>query len=161
MGIEIIATLVSAVAAGLGFAGLEIVQKLVRQLLGVQEEPKPYGVRLGELTQSLSRASREVDAVLAELAQVARDRESAVHKLETDLASLEQRERELKTTIEALEKTPLPVAEHFAKLLESGERRSARRDYALFGAGVLVTTVISAAVVKSLTRVVSAGAASC
>ncbi len=62
------------------------------------------------------------------------------------MASLENREKELKEKIEVLEKIPIPVAEHFAKLLESGERRSVRRDYLLFGAGVLVTTVITIAI---------------
>ena len=66
-----------------------------------------------------------------------------MQKLESELATMEGREKELKERIDALEKTPLPVAEHFAKLIESGEKRSARRDYALFGAGVLVTTVVA------------------
>jgi septal ring factor EnvC (AmiA/AmiB activator) len=93
----------------------------------------------------LTRASSEVDEVLRELSNVARDREAAVEKLEGDLAGLEGREKELKNKIEALQKTPLPVAEHFAKLLESRERRAARRDYLLFGAGVVVTTAIAVA----------------
>jgi len=62
----------------------------------------------------LTKASKEVDSVLGELAQVARNREVAVRKLEVDLGALEGREKELKEKIEALEKTPLPVAEHFA-----------------------------------------------
>jgi hypothetical protein len=41
-----------------------------------------------------------------------------------------------------LEKTPLAVAEHFAKLVAPGEKRSAMRDYLLFGAGVVVSTAI-------------------
>ncbi len=59
------------------------------------------------------------------------------------MQTLETREKELKEKIEALESTPLPVAEHFAKLLESGEKRSAKRDYVLFGAGVVVTTGVA------------------
>jgi hypothetical protein len=107
------------------------------------EVEKPYSERLSELTASLMRASREVDSVLSELACVARNRESAVQRLEDDLQSMEMREKELKEKIEALENTPLPPAEHFAKLLESGEKRGAKRDYLLFGAGVIVTTVIA------------------
>lgn len=86
--------------------------------------------------------SREVDAVLLELTQAARTREESVRKLETDLASLELHEKDLKEKIEALEQTPLPVAEHFAKLIAAGEKRNAKRDYLLFGAGVIVTTII-------------------
>lgn len=55
-------------------------------------------------------------SILGELAEVARSREAAVQKLETDLETLETREKELKEKIGALESTPLPVAEHFAKL---------------------------------------------
>lgn len=107
---------------------------------------RPYGERLSELTASLTRSSAEVDLVLRELAQVARDREAAARKLETGLSGLEAREKDLKQRIEILQETPIPVAEHFAKLLQSGERRSARRDYVLFGAGVVVTTGITIAI---------------
>lgn len=146
MGIEIVASLIAGLASLLagGLASNDLIQKLARRLLRVRTEtPKPYGERLSELSASLTKASREVDSVLAELAQVARSRETAVQKLESDLQTLETREKELKDKIEALESTPLPVAEHFAKLLESGEKRGAKRDYVLFGAGVVLTTVIA------------------
>lgn len=152
MGIDLIVSLIAgaaSLAAG-GLASSEAIQKLIRHLLGRKEPDRPYTERLAELTESLTKASREVDAVLSELAQVARNRGEAVQKLEADLQSLEGREKELKSKIDALEKTPLPVAEHFARLLEAGERRSAKRDYALFGAGVIVTTVI-AVVIQALT----------
>ena len=122
----------------------EFIQKLVPHIFGIRKEPeKSYSKRLAQLTASLTKASRDVDSLLSELAQVARSREGAVQKLETDLVTLETREKELKGKIDALESTPLPVAEHFAKLLDSGEKRRARRDYMLFGAGVLVTTMIA------------------
>ena len=102
-----------------------------------------YSEQLSRLTSSLKKASREVDRVLNELSEVASDRERAVKKLESDLTSLERKEIDLKQRIDTLEKFPLPVADHFAKLIESGEKRSARRDYVLFGAGVLVSTGIA------------------
>ena len=146
MGIEIIASLAAAVTALLvgGVGSSSTIQRLIRELLGIRKEPeKPYGERLSELSASLTKASREVDSVLGELTDVARSREAAVQKLEADLETLQTREKELKEKIEALESTPLPVAEHFAKLLESNEKRGATRDYVLFGAGVVVTTVIA------------------
>jgi prefoldin subunit 5 len=121
----------------------ELLGPSIRRLFGRPQPLKSYSERLSSLTASLTRASSEVDEVLRELAQVAGDREAAVKKLEGDLAGLEGRERELKDKIEALQKTPLPVAEHFAKLLESGERQTRRRDYLLFGTGVGVTTAIT------------------
>jgi hypothetical protein len=84
-----------------------------------------------------------MDAVLHELSAVAQEKEEAVRKLEMGLQELERREQGLKQKIEALQSVPLPVAEYFAKLVEPGERRIARRDYLLFGAGVLVTTIIT------------------
>jgi len=146
MNPEIIATLVGALFSLLAGAsiGSEIIQKLIRKFLKRPEPPvKSYTERLADLTDNLTTASEQVDAILAELSGVARDRESAVQKLETDLRTLAAREKHLKERIETLEKTPIPVAEHFARLLEKGERRSAKRDYALFGAGVVVTTIIA------------------
>lgn len=102
-----------------------------------------YGKQLSQLTSSLTKASKEVDRVLTELSLVASNREDAVQKLEVNLASLEQKEIDLKNRIQTLEKLPIPVADHFAKLIEAGEKGSARRDYLLFGAGVAVSTLIA------------------
>lgn len=148
MGLEIVASILGAAASLLagGLASSQLFRDLLRALLRRKEPEKPYSERLAELTESLSKASREVDAVLVELARVSQDRAKAVQQLETDLATMEGREKELKERIEALEKTPLAVAEHFAKLVAPGERRSAMRDYLLFGAGVLVSTAIGIAI---------------
>ena len=81
--------------------------------------------------------------MLAELATVAGERETAVKGLEDQLASLSQREQELQARIDQLQNVPLPVAEHFAKLTSAGEKRSAMRDYILFALGVFVSTAIS------------------
>ncbi len=105
--------------------------------------PESFGDRLEKLTSGLRSASRQVDSVLGEIAQVAKDREETVQKLESDLAMLKDREKELKGNIDALEKTPLPAAEYFARLLESKEKRSAKRDYFLFGAGVITSAVVT------------------
>ncbi len=146
MGIDILLSIIAgsvSLIAG-GALSNELIQKLIRQLLGIKKErEKPYSERLSELTLNLTKASSDVDSVLSEMAQVARNRESAVQKLELDLKSLEIKEKELKEKVKTLENTPLPVAEHFIKLLEYGEKRSAKRDYVLFGAGVVVTTVIA------------------
>lgn len=148
MGLEILASILGAAASllGAGLLSTDLIQRLVRALLKREVTQKPYSERLAELTENLSKASREVDAVLVELARVAKDRAQAVQQLETDLAMMEGREKELKERIDALEKTPLAVAEHFAKLVAPGEARSAMRDYLLFGAGVLVSTAIGIAI---------------
>jgi len=84
-----------------------------------------------------------MDSLIIELSEVAREREESVKKIETDLANLQSRETEMKERIGNLKKVPLPVAEYFAELTSQGEKRSARRDYLLFGAGAVVSTVIT------------------
>ncbi len=140
--------LVSLLAAlltlfGAGLATMDTVVKLVRILLGKKAPPKSYSERLAELTTSLTKASAEVDALLSELASVAREREKAVASLEVDLTQMERKEMEIRERIELLQNVPLPVAEHFARLVEPTEKRNARRNYFLFGAGVIVTTIIT------------------
>lgn len=141
-------TLVSILAAlltivGVVLASSEFIRKMLYQILGKPEPKKSYGERLSELTRSLSSASSEVDSILAEMSSVVKEKESSVMELKEGLSNLEKRERELKDRISSLENVPIPVAEHFAKLMKYGERRSAKRDYVLFGAGVIVTTMIA------------------
>lgn len=145
MNIAILGAILAALTSllGAGFAITELMRKLLYRILGKPEPPKTYAARLSELTRSLTNASAEVDSLLSELSNVAREKETYVKKLEEGLASLAQQEKELKEKIEALENVPIPAAKHFAKLMEPGERRSAMRDYALFGTGVLVTTLIT------------------
>lgn len=95
--------------------------------------------------QSLTKASSEVDNILAELAQVAGERAKAVQQLEADLTNLEEQEKHLQKRIQDLQEVPIPVAEHFAAMVARGERRSAWRDYILFASGVVVSTVIAIA----------------
>lgn len=145
MGIEILVSLLAAtlsMVAG-GIASSEVIQKLLRRVLKLPVQEKSYGERLGELTESLTKASRQVDQVLSELATVAKEREKNVRELEANMQLLEKRENDMKTRIEHLEKVPLPAVEHFAEIMNRGEKRSAIRDYMLFGAGVVVSTVIA------------------
>lgn len=104
--------------------------------------PRPYSERLSEHMGVLLEASRKVDALIKELNNVAETREAAVRRLEHDLKHLHRREEELRRTIADLKDVPVPVADRFAALLAPSERRSAVRDYALFGAGVMVSTIV-------------------
>lgn len=80
---------------------------------------------------------------MQELTETTHQRKTAVDNIEKELSVLETREKEIKQRIDALQKVPIPVAEEFARLTQPGEVRSARRDYILFGAGVLVSTAIA------------------
>lgn len=102
-----------------------------------------YSKKLSKLAEKLEGSSREVDGVLREITSVMSERRGAVEKLETQLMQLTAEEESVRRRIAALKETRIEVAEHFAAAVSSGERRSARRDYALFGAGVFVSTIIS------------------
>jgi hypothetical protein len=67
----------------------------------------------------------------------------ALWLLGVQIAEMEQQKERLQQTIEELEGIPIPVAERFAELVDQGERKSAWRDYALFGLGVVVSTVVA------------------
>jgi DNA repair exonuclease SbcCD ATPase subunit len=139
--ISLIAATVSLAAGGAFKELFEKITPLLRRQQ--QKDVKSYAERLSELTQNLTSASRQVDSVLIELAQVATDRQSAAAKLEADLKALEIRETQLQQKIQHLEKLPLPVAEYFAEISKKEQKRSAWRDYLLFGAGVVLSTAIA------------------
>lgn len=144
MGIEILVSLLAAsLSMVAGILSNEVLQKLIRRALKLPVPEKSYGERLSELTESLTKASRQVDQVLSELATVAKEREKNVRELEANMELLEKRENDMKSRIEHLEKIPLPAVERFAEIINLGEKRSAMRDYMLFGAGVVVSTVIA------------------
>lgn len=102
-----------------------------------------YSEQLAKLTRSLTDASKEVDRILRDLAEIASNRQASVSKLESGLSQLETKEKELKKRVDTLANLPLPVADHFVQLIQKGEKRSARRDYALFAAGVVASTIIA------------------
>jgi hypothetical protein len=123
-----------------------IIRKLLKpiDLLVVYEPPaKNYKKKIQDLTRNLSVASSEVDNIVKEMTAVSQERELAVNKLEKKIDELSSREQVLKTKIKDLEQIPLPVAEHFNKLLEKGEKGSAFRDYFLFFMGVIISIAIT------------------
>jgi cell division protein FtsB len=124
---------------------------IVFQLVHARAKRKDpsFADRVAKLAENLKRSSEEVDSILEEIAVVMTDRQAAAAKLDKELERLSRHESQLKEQIDVLKDVPIPVAEHFAKLTERGERRSAKRDYLLFGAGVL-TSIVSAVVLKWL-----------
>ena len=113
------------------------------RLAGVPQKPQSYAERISELTSDLGKATAALDGILLEMSQVTKERERSIASLEMQVRQLEEREKELNTTIENLKNVPLPVAEHFAALANKGEKRTARRDYLLFAAGVIVSAIVS------------------
>jgi NTP pyrophosphatase (non-canonical NTP hydrolase) len=95
------------------------------------------------LFKELAEASRQMDIVVSKIQRYTAQRESAVQNLESQLSQLTAEEGELREKIRNLQAIPLPAAEYFAKLVDKGERSSAKRDYALFTAGVTVSVIVT------------------
>jgi DNA repair exonuclease SbcCD ATPase subunit len=144
MNLEILGAIAALVVSLLSGLGIELFgSKIERKLFPKSNNQEVYSEKLKEITSSLEESSKEMDSLIDELSSVAKEREERVKKIETDLTKLQNREVELKERIESLQNVPLPVAEYFAELTSQGEKRSAKRDYLLFGAGAVVSTAIT------------------
>src|SRR5688572_969046 len=123
-GLEIVATIAGLLGSLLAGIGFEFFGSDLAKKFGFKDSSnkETYSEKLKTLTSNLEKSSKEVDLLLIELSQVAKEREENVKKIETDLANLQSREKEMKERIENLEKVPLPVAEYFAELTSQGEK---------------------------------------
>jgi len=123
--------------------------KIIRFLLskssrGSKTAASPsYSDRIEELNRRLSETSVEMDNILREMGQVVRGRAAAADQLEQQVSTLSHQETQLKNRIALLENTPVEILEAFEEAMDKGEKRSASRDYLLFGAGVLVSAAVS------------------
>jgi chromosome segregation ATPase len=145
---------VSAVVSLLGgkVALSELVENVVRRLLEkalprlFKRPPSDLespATKLKRLSETMVATSQEFDVQLRELEELAKARHGAVQALEETMKSLTTREQQLQERIKQLENVPIPVAEYFAQLASGGERKSARRDYFLFAAGVVVSVAVA------------------
>jgi hypothetical protein len=151
MNVELFAILAS-LAAGVAIPLMEqlirrlpapVTQALERRGIITTRAAVPYQARLEKSLASLDAASKEVDQVVLEISKLTRERETTIASLETHLKNLSEREGELKSKIAALEKVPIEAVRQFEEILRRGERRSALRDYILFGFGVIVSGIIA------------------
>jgi hypothetical protein len=103
----------------------------------IKKPPPPtYKERIGKLVNKLESASSDADDLLLEIAEVVKKRQKAVEQLEQDVSLLEEKEEEQKQKIADLENVSVAAANHFAKIVDAGEKKSARRDafYFMLGA---------------------------
>ena len=138
----VLGALISLVAGGL--ASSDEIRKLARYLLKIKEPlSRTYSERISALAEDLKNSSRQVDEVLEEISRVALEHEKSVRDLEGKLGELEAKEKNLKDRIESLQKVPLDALEHFKQIMDSGDQKSKKRDYFLFLAGVVVSTILA------------------
>ena len=83
----LVAPVVAALTTVLG----SIVSYILQKYFIKKPDATPYAERLSAQMKALNDASQKVDELLTELTTVAHDRESAVRKIEADLAELQKK----------------------------------------------------------------------
>jgi prefoldin subunit 5 len=117
----------------------------IRRLLGIRlrEAPVAYKERIVRLVRGLEKTSAEFDSMYGEMAEVLGQREAAITRLQKRVENLGEQETQLQRKVETLGRVPLPAVDYFADIVQRGEKRSAWRDYVLFGLGVVMGTVVN------------------
>jgi peptidoglycan hydrolase CwlO-like protein len=98
---------------------------------------------LTRLVQGLNKSSLELDKILEQIVEVAHHRAEAATNLQAEMKRLEQAEEEYLIRIETLKNEPLRVINDLLNELEPNRIRTPRRDFMLFAAGVVVSTLVS------------------
>lgn len=96
---------------------------------------------LTRLVNELNTASGEMDAILAEIVEVAQGRAEAAKKLQEEISRLEQAEEAYLVRIETLKNEPLRVINDLLNELQPNQIRTPRRDFLIFLAGGVVSAV--------------------
>jgi hypothetical protein len=146
MNLELISLVISGLASLILGVGTNFSVDILKKFFNksqAKKETESYSEKISKLTNSLKKASLEMDQVLKEIEIVAIDHTKSVEALEMQLTELGQREQQAKQRIEILEKVPIEVVQQFESIIQKGEKRSAWRDYLLFGLGVVVSTAIA------------------
>ena len=138
---QVVGALTSLVAAFIGYLIARQGHRLSKSR--AERSVVPYRARMERLSDELRRASTQIDATLEEMQAVAQERGRGISALEGRLQSLTQHEKELQSRVETLKQVPLEAVEYFLDATAKSERRSASRDYILFGSGVVVSTLIT------------------
>lgn len=96
---------------------------------------------LTRLVNELNKASGEMDAILAEIVEVAQGRAEAAKKLQEEISRLEQAEEAYLVRIETLKNEPLRVINDLLNELQPNQIRTPRRDFLIFLTGGAVSAV--------------------
>ena len=98
---------------------------------------------LSRMVNGLNKTSNELDKILAQIVEVAQDRAQAATNLQAQMQKLEEAEQEYLVLIEILKNEPLRVMSDLLNELQPNQIRTPRRDFMLFLAGVVVSTLVS------------------
>ena len=165
MGIEILVTVLGGIISLLAGAVLPLISKILKPYLEKEKLANPdskfanllskllsvelndsvpsYRDRITRTLDSLKKASEEMETATFEFNSIMKEKQSTIDELESKLTGLSTKETELTSKIETLQKVPLEALTHFENILNKGDKRSAYRDYILFGTGVVVSVIVT------------------
>ena len=105
------------------------------------------GERIQQSISKLSSSSQEIDAIIKDIVQDIKRRQTVLEELKASHHTLSQEEAELSKRVEVLKDLPLEVAKYFQQIseqtLQQMEKKRAGRDTLMFVLGIVVTTVIA------------------
>lgn len=107
-----------------------------------ENELLSFKERFSNSISTLKSASKDVDSVIEEIAEISKEKYQTISKLEKQLEYLEKKENHLEDKISTMEKVPVESMKYFEEVLNKGEKRSAKRDYIIFLLGIIFTTII-------------------
>lgn len=125
------------------YGDTSVVRLLHRLGLFEHTDSGSFKAQMDRSLKALGAATNKIDEVFSGITKLAQERQSVITALEAQLVVLTTRESEIKAKIQTLEKVPIEAVRHFEDLLKKGDRRSASRDYVLFGLGVVVSTIVA------------------
>jgi TolA-binding protein len=102
-----------------------------------------FNARIDRLSRALRDVNSDLQDAVEDMERELAARESALLALQERLSELGTREQDLESRIQALSKIEPEAVKVFAELTAPGEKRSARRDYVLFGAGAATSLLTS------------------
>jgi len=141
----VIAGLISAIASIL-VGLLPFVRSFLVNRIQSQIKEKPiitYRERLNNTLEALKKNSLEMEKATEEINSIMKEKLTTIDKLEDKLVELSGKETELTSKIEQLQNTPVEVLNHFEKMLEKANKRSAYRDYILFCLGAVISAIVT------------------
>jgi len=165
MGLEILLSVVAGLISLLAGAILPLIRKVITPYLNkekktnpnskfadffakifsieVEEQVPSYRDQITRTLEALKKASNEMETATAEFNTIMKEKQATIDELESKLSDLSSKESELSSKIETLQKVPIEALTHFEKILSKGDKRSAYRDYILFGTGVIVSVIVT------------------
>ncbi|MCI2424746.1 hypothetical protein LM599_01775 [Candidatus Acetothermia bacterium] len=142
---------IASIVAGIISLGAALITQLIydyslRKKRAARREVPP-GERIQQSISKLGSASQEIDAIIRDIVQDIKSRQTILEELKVRHQTLSQEEAELSKRVEMLKELPLEVAKYFQQISEQAlqqvEKKKARRDILMFILGILVTTVIA------------------